>query len=130
LGLLHVDLLKEITVKKCILHVHLMDFPSLGCLNGKGQSNGIHLRYWSEGLIIVNTMNLLKAFGDKPGFVSVDLSICCALGPIDPSASNKFPSRRKGNQIPILVLEEGVLLLLHGRFPKGISSNLTIRLWI
>jgi hypothetical protein len=74
-----------------------MDFPSLGYRNGKCQSYGIHLRYWSEGLIIVNTMNLLKAFGDKPGFVSADLSIHCALGPINPSASDKFPPRRKGN---------------------------------
>jgi hypothetical protein len=97
MGLLHVDLLREITMKKCILHIHLMEFPSLGCHNGKGQSNGIHIRYWSEGLIIVNTMNLLKAFGDKPGFVSPDLSIRYALGPIDPYSSDKFPPRRKGN---------------------------------
>jgi hypothetical protein len=77
-------------MKKCILHIHLMDFPSLGFRNGKCQSYGIHLHYWSEGLIIVNTMNLLKSFGDKPSFVSVDLSICCALGPVDPSAYEKF----------------------------------------
>jgi hypothetical protein len=75
-------------------------------------------------------MNLLKAFGDKPGFVSVDLSIRYALGPVDPSASDKFPPRRKGNQIQSLVLEEGFVLLLHGGFPKGISSSLTIKLWI
>jgi hypothetical protein len=75
-------------------------------------------------------MNLLKAFGDKLGFVSVDLSIHYALGPIDPSSSNKFPPKRKGNQIPSLVLKEGFLLLLHGEFPKGISSSLAIRLWI
>jgi hypothetical protein len=130
LGLLHVDLLKEIIVKKCILHVHLMDFPCLGCRNGKFQSYGIHLLYWSEGLIIDNTMNLLKAFGNKPNFVSVDLSICCTLGLVDPSTSEKFLPRRKGNQIPSLVLKEGVVLLLHGRFPKGISNNLTIRVWI
>jgi hypothetical protein len=90
----------------------------------------IHLRYWSKGLIIVNTMNLLKAFGNKPGFVSADLSIRCALGPIDPYAYEKFLPRRKGNQIPSLVLKEGVVLLLHGVFPKGISSSLAIRLWI
>jgi hypothetical protein len=107
-----------------------MDFPSLGCHNGKCQSYGIHLRYWSEGLIVVNTMNLLKAFGDKPGFVFVDLSIHYALGPIDPFASDKFPPRRKGNHIPSLVLKEGVVLLLHGGFPKGISNSLSIRLWI
>jgi hypothetical protein len=75
-------------------------------------------------------MNLLKAFGNKPGFLSTDLSIHCALGPVDPSLFDKFPPRRKGNQIPSLVLEEGVLLLLHGGFPKGISSRLAIRLWI
>jgi hypothetical protein len=107
-----------------------MDFPSLGFRNGKCQSYGIYLHYWSEGLIIVNTMNLLKDFGDKPSFVSTDLSIHCTLGPVDPSASDKFPPRRKGNQIPSLVLEEGFVLLLHGGFPKGISSSLAIRLWI
>jgi hypothetical protein len=107
-----------------------MEFPSLHCHNGKGQSNGIHLFYWSEGLIIVNTMNLLKAISDKPCFVSTDLSIRCALGPVDKSTSNNFPPRRKGNHIPSLVLEEGVVLLLHGGFPKGISNSLAIRLWI
>jgi hypothetical protein len=75
----------------------MMDFPSLGFHNGKGQLNGIHLHCWSEGLIIVNTMNLLKAFVDKPSFVSTDLSIFFALGPIDPFAYDKFPPRRKGN---------------------------------
>jgi hypothetical protein len=130
LGLLHIDLLKEITMKKCILDIHMMDFPSFVCHNGKCQSYGIHLRYWREGLMIVNTMNLLKDFGDKPCFVSANLSILCALGTIDPYTSDKFPPRRKGNKILSLVLEEGVVLLLHGRFPKGISSSLTIRLWI
>jgi hypothetical protein len=75
-------------------------------------------------------MNLMKAFRDKPRFVFVYLSIHCTLGPVDPSASEKFPPKRKGNQIPSLVLEEGVVLLLHGGFPKGISSSLAIRLWI
>jgi hypothetical protein len=117
-------------MNKCILEVHLMDLPSLGCHNGKCQLYGIHLHYWSEGLIIVNTMNLLKAFGDKPGFVFFYVSICCALGIIDPSAYDKFPPIRKGNQIPSLVLEEIVVLLLHGEFSKGISNSLSIRLWI
>jgi hypothetical protein len=75
-------------------------------------------------------MNLMKAFGDKPNFVSANLSIHCTLGPVDPSASDKFPPRRKGNHIPSLVLEEGFVLLLHGGFPKGISNSLAIRLWI
>ena len=74
LGMLHVDLLGEITMKKCILHVHMMEFPSLDYRNGKCQSYGIHLRYWSEGLIIVNTMNLLKSFGNKLGFVFANFS--------------------------------------------------------
>jgi hypothetical protein len=85
-------------MKKCILQVHMMDFPSLGCCNGKGQSNGIHICYWSEGLIIVNTMNLLKSFGDKPGFISVDLSIHCSLGPVDPSTSENFLPKGRGTR--------------------------------
>jgi hypothetical protein len=75
-------------------------------------------------------MTLLKAFGNKPRFVSANMSICCALGPVEPSAYKNFPPSRKGNHIPSLVLEEGVVLLLHGGFPKGVSSSLTIILWI
>jgi hypothetical protein len=56
-------------------------------------------------------MYLLKAFGNKPGFVSTKLSIHCALGPIESSAPDKFPSRRKRNQIPSLVVKEGVVLI-------------------
>jgi hypothetical protein len=107
-----------------------MDFPSLGCRNRKCQSYGIHIFYLSEGLIIVKTMHLLKVFGKNPIFVYANLSILCSLGPVDSSACDKFPPRRKGNQIPSLVLEEGFVILLHGGFPKGISSSLTIRLWI
>jgi len=107
-----------------------MDLPSLGCHNGKCQSYGIHLRYSSEGLIIVNTMHLLKSFGTNLGFVSANMSIRCALGPVDPSTSDKFPPRRKGNHILSLVLEEGVVILLRGWFPKGISSSLAIIIWI
>jgi hypothetical protein len=44
-----------------------------------------------------------------------------------PFTPDKFPSKRKRNQIPSLGLKEAVLLLLHGGFPKGISSSLTIR---
>jgi hypothetical protein len=95
--MLHVDILREITMKKCSIHIHLMDFPSLGFRNGKCQSYGIHPCYWSKGLIIVNNMNLLKAFGDKPRFVFVDLSIRFTLGLVDAFVSKKLPPIRKGN---------------------------------
>jgi hypothetical protein len=60
-------------------------------------------------MIIVNAMHLLKSFGKKHGFLFTNMSIHCALGPVDPSTSDKFSSRRKG--IPSLVLEEGIVLL-------------------
>jgi hypothetical protein len=64
LGILHIDLLRDITMNKCIIHVHMMEFPPLGFHNGKCQTYGIHVLYWREGLIIVNAMHLLKAFGN------------------------------------------------------------------
>jgi hypothetical protein len=108
MGLLHIDILRDITMKKCITHLHMMEFPSLGFYNGKCQSYGIHLCHWSEGLIIVNSMHLVKSFGNKPGFVSTNMSFHYALGLVDPYAYEKFPPRRKGNQIPSLFLEEGL----------------------
>jgi hypothetical protein len=58
------------------------------------------------------------------------MSIRYALGPVDPSTPDKFPFSSRENQIPSLVLEERVVILLHGRFPKGIFNNLSIRLSI
>jgi hypothetical protein len=59
-------------------------------------------------------MKLLKAFGKNTVFLSDNMSIHHTLGLVDPSASDKFPPKRKGNQIPSLVLEEGVVLLICG----------------
>jgi hypothetical protein len=36
----------------------------LGFHNGKCQMYGICILYWSEGIIIVNAMHLLKYFGN------------------------------------------------------------------
>jgi hypothetical protein len=107
-----------------------MEFPSLGRRIGKCQTYVVHLHYCGKGIIIVDSMHLLKYFGNKHGFVSINLSISCALSLVGPSAPEKFPFRRKGDQIPSMVLEEGFVLLLHGGFPKGISSSLTIIIWI
>jgi hypothetical protein len=73
-------------------------------------------------------MQLLVIKPRFPCMSDSNLSICHALGLVDPFSSDKLPSRRKQNQIPSLVLEEGVVLLLHGCFPKGIPCNLTIGL--
>jgi hypothetical protein len=60
--------------------------------NVKCQTYGIHLHYWIEGLIIVNAMHLQKSFGNYPSFVFANMSIHYALGPLDPSAPEKFLS--------------------------------------
>jgi hypothetical protein len=75
-------------------------------------------------------MHLLKSLGNKNGFVYDNLTIHCTLGFVDPSAPDMFPYRRKGNQIQSLVLKGGFVLLLHGGFPKGMFSSLTIKIWI
>jgi hypothetical protein len=78
-------------MKKCILYIHLMDFPSSGYCNSKRQMNGIHLCYWRECLIVVYVMNLLKTFGNQSFLVSDNMSIHYVIGPIDSSASDKLP---------------------------------------
>jgi hypothetical protein len=35
--------------------------------------------------------------------------ICCHLSPVYPSTPNKLPTRRKWNQLPSLILDEGVI---------------------
>jgi hypothetical protein len=92
LGFIHIDRLKDIIMKKYIIHINLMDLPSLGFCNGKCQTYGIHILYWSEGIIIVNAMHLLKYFGNYPSFVFANMSIYYTLGHVDTSAPDKFPS--------------------------------------
>jgi hypothetical protein len=75
-----------------------MELLSLDCCNGKCQLYGIHLRYWSEGIIIVNSMHLLKDFGYKPGFESSNMSICYSLGPIDTSSMRSFLLEGRGTK--------------------------------
>jgi hypothetical protein len=63
-------------------------------------------------------MHLLKAFDNKPDFVFANLSIHCTLGPIDPSAYEKFPPRRKGNQIRKSGSKGGICTPPTWRIPK------------
>jgi hypothetical protein len=67
------------------------ELPILSFCNGMGKLDGVHLFYGSKGLIIVYPVDLLKTFGNQYFLIPTHLSVCCLLGHVDPSSSDKLP---------------------------------------
>lgn len=53
-----------------------MNVPTFGSGYSKKQSHCDCFGYWAKGLKEVNAMNLIEAFGNKPGFISLHFPIC------------------------------------------------------
>jgi hypothetical protein len=66
----HVNILTQLTIKKCILHIKLRDGPSLNRSHGKKSVNSSHMSNRSKSLIIISTMLLLKTTSNKTRLIS------------------------------------------------------------
>ena len=68
--LLHVDILFEVTVKECRLHVQLLYLEvHTGCY-AQHRSDGGYLDYRGKYLVKVDALLLLEPLHHDPGFVS------------------------------------------------------------
>src|SRR3954468_11979862 len=53
--LLHINILREKTMKKCIADINLPQSPSSRNGKGKSQTNSSRLHHWTERITIINT---------------------------------------------------------------------------
>ena len=68
--LLAVDNLLQVTVKKCVLHIELMDQP--GVRGGDAEDDTYRRQFdnWTEGLVVVDAVLLGEAADHPAGFVT------------------------------------------------------------
>ena len=54
----HVDVFIEISMKECIVHVPLVQFPSLRSSNRLKTTNDFHFTYWSKSFVQIFAFDL------------------------------------------------------------------------
>jgi hypothetical protein len=62
--LFHVDFFLQISMQEGGFNIHMMDLPFMGGNKGTKKVDGSHFGYRGKGLIIVNSLNLGKSFGN------------------------------------------------------------------
>src|SRR3954468_6705189 len=115
--LCHVNSLNKITMKKGILDIQLTEGPATR--NGKTEdgTNRSGPDNRTESFIKINTSLLMKTLCYKPGFVALNRTICPMLKFKDPFAADDILLRRRRNQYPSVVLQEGIKFGGHSLLP-------------
>ena len=113
LGLSNVDVLSDDPVEKSGVHIHHVDFKVFLAGNGKKNAKTSKAAYWSEGLIVVDAFDLRVATDNETGLEAIDGAVSMLLDFEDPSSTDGFSIRRKRDEFPSVVLDEGIVFLLH-----------------
>ncbi|GMP86718.1 hypothetical protein CsSME_00039393 [Camellia sinensis var. sinensis] len=98
-GRTHVDLLSEMTVKKSILNVHLIEKPMLSSSNKNQGTDNSHLGNRGKCLLIINTVLLRETLGNQTSFVALERTIRMSLDFMDPFTINQILASRQRNQL-------------------------------
>ena len=119
--LLAVDSLHEVSVKKCILHVQLVDRP--GARSGDAEDGPYRHRFDNliEGLVIVDAVALAEATNHPARLVPGEGPIGMELMPEDPLARHDIGTGRLRDEAPGVIIDEGLELVDHGSMPVGVS---------
>jgi len=94
-----------------------MDFPTVLCCQSKECLVGSPFRYGGKGLLIVDPFFLCKTFCHNPDFVLVKWAINFILVLLDSLAAYWFGSQWRINQLPGVILYQGITFFLHCFFP-------------
>jgi hypothetical protein len=97
---MHVNILTQFTIKKCILHIKLRDGPLLNRSHSKKSVNSGHMSNRSKSLIIISALLLLKTTSNKTTLIALKRTIRASLNLIDPLTSDRTNTRGTGHKIP------------------------------
>ncbi|KAL1352145.1 hypothetical protein AAHE18_06G145800 [Arachis hypogaea] len=112
----HIDLLFQISIKKCILHVHLNERPFFDRSNGKKSLNICETSNRSKSLFIVNTMLLHTTLSNQSCLIMVNRTIRASFDLVYLSTSHNFLIRRI-NQILSVCFFKCLNFFLHCLLP-------------
>jgi hypothetical protein len=124
---LHVNLLTQLTIEKCVLNIKLRHRPVANRGHSKKSAHSGHMGHWGKGLIIVTALLLLEATSHKTRFVALKRSIREGLNLVDPLACDGTNTRRRRDKIPSASALKRSNLLGHGKLPFGITLSIPIR---
>ena len=118
LGLHHIHVLGQISIKESCFDIHLPYFIIEICSNNYNNPNRFKHRYGRESLVVVNSLNLSKTFCDKSNFIDVNISIYIFLLLIDPFTLDGSHTIRQVYQVPNLIFLHGFYFGFHGILPS------------
>jgi hypothetical protein len=124
---LHVNLLTQLTIEKCVLNIKLRHRPVANRGHGKKSAHGGHMSHRCKSLIIVTTLLLLEATSHKTRFVALKRSIRASLNLVDPLACDGMNIGRRRDKILSASALKRSNLLSHGKLLFGMSLSIPIR---
>jgi hypothetical protein len=102
--LLHENLFRQVSVKKSIIHIHLMDLPSKSSSKRKNHLNKVHLRNRGKGISVFDAFLLRKSIHNQARFMTLNNTFKGKFGPVDPSTLHNILFLRSGNKFPSVIL--------------------------
>ena len=121
--LLTVDGLLQVSVKKGVLHVHLVDRPTPGSGDAEDDADRRRLDDRVERLIVVDAVALSEAADHPAGLVTGEGAVGVEFMLINPLARHNVGTWRSGYKAPCVVVDQGLLLVCHGRPPLWVSKG-------
>jgi hypothetical protein len=125
----HVNILTQLTIKKCIIHIKLRDGPAPNRSHDKKSVNSGHMSNKSKSLIIISIMLLLKTTSNKMSFIPLKRTIRASLN-IYPLTSDQMNTWGTGHKIPCASPLKGSNLLSHHVLPFRMKNSIVIRSWL
>jgi hypothetical protein len=126
----HVNILMQLTIKKCILHIKLRDRSSLNRSHDKKSVNSSYMSNMNKSSIIISTMHLLKITSNKTSLISLKRIIKASLNLIYPLTSDQTNTWGTWQKISRASSLKDSNLLSHRMLPFRMKNSITIRIWL
>jgi hypothetical protein len=126
----YVNILTQLTIKKCILHIKLRDGPLPNRSYSNKSVNSGYMSNKSKSLIIIMTLLLLKSTSNETSFIAIKGTIRASINLIDPLTSDQMNTWRIVYKIPRTSPLKSSNLLSHRMLPFRMKNSITIRSWL
>lgn len=124
--LLTVNGLLEVAVKKCVLHVQLVNRPGARRGNAEYRPYGGRFDNRAEGLVVVDALALGETSDNPASLVASEGPIGMELVPEDPLARHDVGAGGARNELPGVVVDESLVLIHHRGTPVGIGQRAAV----
>ena len=113
----------QVTVKKGIIHVQLVDRPLTRSSDAEDDPNRGRLDDEAQRLVVVDVVLLGEAADDLASLMTSQRVVGVELVPEDPLASDDVGAERPGDETPRVVVDESLVLLSHSRAPLRVGKG-------